>query len=212
MTVTRPQRILVLAPMYHVNAFATLHSMLSGDRLYVFEKFDAARIVDVIETPSDHAPSPRLRRCSNGSPMCPVSTIATCRASSGSCRARHRCRRRWCIGGPTLVGPEKIIMAYGGTEGLGITVLTGIEWMAHEGSVGRGYRGAELRILDDDGVDLPPGEIGHIYLRSPNQPRATYLGDVPQIPMTRRRFRRPTATWVGSTPTASCTSPIAESI
>ena len=30
----RPQRILVLAPMYHVNAFATVHSMLTGDRLF----------------------------------------------------------------------------------------------------------------------------------------------------------------------------------
>ena len=49
MSVTRPQRILVLAPMYHINAFATLSSMLTGDQLYVLEKFDAARIVDVIE-------------------------------------------------------------------------------------------------------------------------------------------------------------------
>ena len=43
MTVTRPQRILVLAPMYHINAFATLSSMLTGDQLFVLEKFDAAR-------------------------------------------------------------------------------------------------------------------------------------------------------------------------
>src|SRR5204863_2757470 len=49
MRVTRPQRILVLAPMYHINAFATLSSMLTGDQLYVLEKFDAGRIVDVIE-------------------------------------------------------------------------------------------------------------------------------------------------------------------
>jgi bile acid-coenzyme A ligase len=87
---------------------------------------------------------------------------------------------RWA----SLIGPEKIIMAYGGSESLGLTVLDGKEWLAHEGSIGRGFREAELRILDDDGYDLPPGEIGHIFLRAPGYTGATYLGDVPQIPMT----------------------------
>jgi acyl-CoA synthetase (AMP-forming)/AMP-acid ligase II len=48
MPVERPQAILVLASMYHVNAFATLHSMLAGDRLGMLEKFDARRAIDVI--------------------------------------------------------------------------------------------------------------------------------------------------------------------
>src|SRR5262249_24440011 len=47
--IARPQVVLVLAPMYHVNAFATLHSLLAGDRLVVLERFDAARAVDAIE-------------------------------------------------------------------------------------------------------------------------------------------------------------------
>ena len=47
--VPRPQVVLVLAPMYHVNAFATLHNLLAGDRLVVLERFDAARAVDTIE-------------------------------------------------------------------------------------------------------------------------------------------------------------------
>ena len=67
MRVTRPQRILVLAPMYHINAFATLSSMLTGDQLFVLEKFDAARIVDVIEHHHSRR-SPRPRRCCNASP------------------------------------------------------------------------------------------------------------------------------------------------
>ncbi len=42
-------------------------------------------------------------------------------------------------------------MAYGMTEAIGITALRGDEWLAHEGSVGRGQRGTEVRVLDDDG-------------------------------------------------------------
>ena len=76
---------------------------------------------------------------------------------------------RWAA----LIGAEKIIMAYGSTEALGLTVLDGVEWLQHEGSVGRGFAGAELRILDDDGNEVPPGELGNIFIRSPNYRGAT---------------------------------------
>jgi bile acid-coenzyme A ligase len=57
--------------------------------------------------------------------------------------------------------------------------------MAHQGSVGRGFNGAEVRILDDDGNSLPPGEVGHIFMRPPEgYGTSIYLGAVPQIPWT----------------------------
>jgi bile acid-coenzyme A ligase len=68
-------------------------------------------------------------------------------------------------------------MVYGMTEGLGFTALRGDEWMDHQGSVGRGVRDTEVRILDADGRDLPAGEIGEIYLRSPMSVGFRYLGD-----------------------------------
>src|SRR3546814_14898860 len=75
-------------------------------------------------------------------------------------------------------------MAYGSTEGLGLTVLNGTEWLAHEGSVGRGFLEAEIRILDDDGKDLPTGEIGHIFIRLPRYVGAVYLGEAPRLDLT----------------------------
>lgn len=51
---------------------------------------------------------------------------------------------------------------YAGTEGNGFTAITSPEWLAHKGSVGRALLG-EIHILDDDGNELPPGEIGTIY-------------------------------------------------
>jgi bile acid-coenzyme A ligase len=80
-----------------------------------------------------------------------------------------------------LIGAERLVMAYGMTEGLGITALRGDEWMTHPGSVGRGYRGTEVRILDVDGQPVPTGELGEIYLRSPMYEGYRYLGGAPLL-------------------------------
>ena len=188
LTIARPQRILVLAPMYHVNAFATLHAMLTGDALFVLEKFHAAQAVDAIErhrlTTFTATPT-MLQRIADVPGIDDRDLSSLEWIMQGAAPMPPSLVHRWA----GLIGAEKIIMAYGGTEGLGITVLDGTEWMAHQGSVGRGYRDAELRILDDDGNDLPPGEIGHIYIRNPEgYAAATYLGEVPQVPMTEDGF------------------------
>ena len=183
MTITRPQRILVPAPMYHINAFATLSSMLTGDQLFVLEKFDAARIVDVIErsriTTFTGTPT-MLQRIADlpGVDDHDLSSIEW--VLIGAAPIAPSLVHRWA----KLIGAEKIIIAYGSTEGLGLTVLNGAEWLDHEGSVGRGYMGAEIRILGDDGAELPVGEIGNVFVRSPNYRGALYLGKAPQIPMT----------------------------
>jgi bile acid-coenzyme A ligase len=75
-------------------------------------------------------------------------------------------------------------MAYGMTEALGLTALRADEWLEHPGSVGRGYRETEIRILDPDGNDLPAGEIGEIYLRSPMSGYYRYLGGAARLPET----------------------------
>lgn len=184
LTIARPQRILVLAPMYHVNAFATLHSMLTGDQIFVLEKFDAVRAVDAIErhrlTTFTATPT-MLQRIADVPGVDDRDLSSLEWIMQGAAPMPPSLVHRWA----DLIGAEKIIMAYGGSEGLGITVLDGTEWMAHQGSVGRGYRDAELRILDDDGNTLSPGEIGHIYIRNPEgYGAASYLGEVPQVPVT----------------------------
>ena len=44
-------------------------------------------------------------------------------------------------------------------EALGVVAITGGEWLEHQGSVGRGLRGTEVRILDDDGVVTAGGRV-----------------------------------------------------
>jgi long-chain acyl-CoA synthetase len=51
---------------------------------------------------------------------------------------------------------------YSSTEGVGATFITADEWLEHPGSVGRSMLG-EPHILDDDGNELPIGEVGTIW-------------------------------------------------
>jgi bile acid-coenzyme A ligase len=70
------------------------------------------------------------------------------------------------------LGPDRIFELYGGTEGQASTVITGRDWLAHRGSVGRPVSG-EIMIADPEGNPVPPGEMGEVWLRSTRE-KATY--------------------------------------
>ena len=72
------------------------------------------------------------------------------------------------------LGPERIFELYGGTESQGMTVISGVDWLAHKGSVGKAQGGAQLRVLDEAGRDCAPGEIGEIYLLPQDGRNSTY--------------------------------------
>ena len=78
------------------------------------------------------------------------------------------------------LGPERIYELYGGTEAQGRTVISGVEWLAHKGSVGKIGDGSQLRIIGEDGNDVAPGETGEIYFL-PND------GAGHQLSLSRRR-------------------------
>jgi long-chain acyl-CoA synthetase len=63
-----------------------------------------------------------------------------------------------------FVGTDKVWEYFGASEGGG-TVISPLEWLEHPGSVGKPFPGNEFAILDDDGNELPPGEVGTIWAR-----------------------------------------------
>ena len=66
---------------------------------------------------------------------------------------------------------------YAGTELQAVTFITGDQWLTHRGSVGPVVVG-EMKVLDDDGRECAPGEVGEIYLRPTpgNAPTYRYVG------------------------------------
>ena len=79
--------------------------------------------------------------------------------------------------------PERFAFTYGGSEGHGLCMTTGDQWLQHPGTVGQPLD-AEVKILDEQGNELPTGEIGEIYIRSNNPgPRYAYIG-MPTPPST----------------------------
>ena len=67
-----------------------------------------------------------------------------------------------------------LIEYYGGSEGMGITTIKSPEWRTHQGSVGQATLGI-IHIVDDEGTELPAGEIGRIYFS--DGPTFSYLND-----------------------------------
>jgi long-chain acyl-CoA synthetase len=53
---------------------------------------------------------------------------------------------------------------YAATEGGG-TLVGAEEWLKKPGTVGRAWAGAEIRIYDDAGNQLPAGQIGTVYMK-----------------------------------------------
>jgi len=173
--VPTPQTILVVAPMYHSTGFTTLNNMLGGDHLVIMQKFDAAQIVDVIERHrvSTFTATPTMLKRISDLPDIDERDLSSIEwILQGAASMPPSLVERWI----ELIGAERILMAYGMTEALGITALRGDEWLEHRGSVGLPLRGTEVSILGPDGTPLPTGEVGDIYMQAPAYGGSTYLG------------------------------------
>jgi bile acid-coenzyme A ligase len=182
-----PQRILIPTALYHTNGFAQFTYLLAGDTLTIMSKFDAALAVDLIEqqritaftaTPTMLARIARLPDIDRRD----FSSLVW--LQQGAASFPPNLVRRWI----DLLGGERIYMCYGMTERLGLTAIRGDEWLEHPGSIGRGFRGTEVRILDERQQPVPVDEVGEIYLRSLTTGKYGYLGSSQTLPMTEDGF------------------------
>ncbi|MFM8304728.1 MAG: class I adenylate-forming enzyme family protein [Actinomycetota bacterium] len=165
-------RVLVLSPLYHVNGFAfAAPTMLEGGHVVILEKFDAQRAVDLIQrhaiTFTCMVPT-MLQRIARLPNLAPSQFVTLRRIVYGGARVPDWVVHRWL----ELVDPAVFVFTYGSSEKVGLVMMTGVEWPDHPGVVGRPVD-CVLSIRDDQGAELPVGEVGEIYMR-PSGPRRMF--------------------------------------
>lgn len=74
---------------------------------------------------------------------------------------------------------------YAATEGGGAYVKPK-DWLEHPGTVGQPFPGATLRIYDEEGNELPAGEVGTIYMGQPGAAAFEYFKDEEKTRANRR--------------------------
>jgi len=171
------ETILCPGPLYHNASFSAAHQCLfSGGHVVNMERFDAELALQLIErhrvghvvlVPTMMSRIWRLPQAVRES--YDVSSLNIVIHLAAPCPAWLK--EEW-IG---WLGPDRIFEVYAGTEGVGSTCISGREWLAHRGSVGKVTAGAQMRILGEQGQPCPPGEIGEIYFK-PAADRADGFG------------------------------------
>jgi len=159
---------LCCSPLYHtaVLNFATI-SLQLGHPVVLMDRFDPETMLALIErhrATHTHMVPTQFRR------LLALPEAVRARYDVGSLRAAihgaapcpQEVKRRML----DWWGPV-VIEYYAATEGGGAGI-TAQEWLAKPGSVGRAWPGAQVRVLDDNGDDLPPGQPGLVYLRMGN--------------------------------------------
>ncbi len=170
---------LIPAPLYHTNGFLVAHMSLRNHQLtVVMERFDAARALALIERwrlACFTAVPTMLARMARASHERTYDLSSLFYVMQGGAPIPDWVVDTWI----ELVGADRFYMTYGSSERVGLTIVRADEWQHHRGTVGRGYQ-TLIRILDDDGHDLPAGEVGEIFMVQPDAPGPAfaYVGAV----------------------------------
>jgi bile acid-coenzyme A ligase len=171
------QRQLIVGPLYHAGPFTAFLDALLDSNTVVLQPFFAPQwtaelvrrhAIEWLQLTPAHMREilrvPGLDPAGFASVRAMLHTAARCDADT---------KRGW-IG---LLGPERVYELYGATEGVGVTLARGDEWLARPGTVGRGFL-TQVRILDDAGNPVPPGTAGTVFMRTPQRAsRSDYLND-----------------------------------
>ncbi|HEX7375119.1 MAG TPA: AMP-binding protein [Steroidobacteraceae bacterium] len=177
--------VVVPGPMYHSAPFGLVYQALGwGCHVVIMPRFDAAETLRLVERHRGNwlyqVPTMMHRIWRLGDEeraRYDVSSIEIVCHIAAPCPAWLK--ERWI----DWLGAERIWEVYSGTEAIAATMIGGRDWLEHKGSVGRLMTGARIRILDDQGNDVVPGEVGEIYFLATQGQGSTYhyLGAEPRL-------------------------------
>ena len=161
--------VAVPGPLYHGAPFMFMtFGLMRGKHVGLLPKFDAEKTLGLIEQiNADYALLvPTMMNRISKLPRAVrdrynVSSLQSVLHLGASCPPTLK--REWI----DWLGATKILELYAGTEGQATTWIRGDQWLEHPGSVGRPVGGAQMRAFGEKGHQLPPGEVGEIYMRPP---------------------------------------------
>jgi bile acid-coenzyme A ligase len=185
--ISEEQVILTPGPMYHNNGFMITGDLLSGFTCILMERFNAAQTVDLIEryrVTGFTGATPMFQRIAQLPDVLERDFSSIEHTMQGAAVLPPWVAAVWF----ELIGPERFHMTYGSSEGAGVVACRGDVWLSRSGTLGLPWGGTEIRILDDDDNELPRGEVGGIFMRSASGVMHSYLGGVPQAPLTADGF------------------------
>jgi len=157
---------LVFLPLFHIAALiSTVTALYNGNSLVVLRSFDPRK-------------SWKLILDEKISTSFAVPAMLNFMLQEPDFEKHDWSSLRWFMSGGAPLAVETIraykevgidiTQAFGMTEACGSLCMVGPEdGMRKAGTVGKAYFHTELRIVDPDGNDLPPGEAGEIVARSP---------------------------------------------
>lgn len=168
--------VLIPGPLYHNGPFMWgMGALFKGNTVVVTTRFDAQATLELIDAHQVDTiymvPTMMQRIWNLGDAIRGNYSLASLRTL-------------WHLAAPCpawlkeafieWLGAETIWELYGGTEGQGSTVIDGVAWLQHRGSVGKPGAHCEMKVLDEQGAQLPPGEVGEVYMRPLTGPGSTY--------------------------------------
>ena len=181
MLIPRDGTVLIPGPLYHNGPFvATIQALFHGSHAVLERRFEPLLTLDLIERyrPDFVLLVPTMMHRIWRLPA----EIRTSRDLSSLKVVFHLAapcpawlKEAWLH----WLGPERVFELYGATEQQALTIISGVEWLAHRGSVGRPVTG-EIQILDASGRPRPPGEVGEVFMRRAEgtEPTYRYVGAV----------------------------------
>jgi long-chain acyl-CoA synthetase len=158
-------RTAIVAPLYHAgpNAAARVALELAGG-IVVLPRFDAEELLAVIQ---EH----RITHLS----MVPIMFVRLLKLPEDVRRRYDVSSLRNVTHGGAPCAPEikRAMLAwwgpivsetYGSTEAGLVTYARAEDWLAKPGTVGKPFPGTRIRVLGDDGRELPAGQVGEIVV------------------------------------------------
>jgi long-chain acyl-CoA synthetase len=176
------------SPLYHTAVLNFVGiSIQLGHTAVLMEKFDAEemlRLIDRYRVTQSHMVPAQFNRLlalpEHVRAKYDVSSLRTMIHGAAPCPAEvKRAMLDWW-------GPV-VIEYYAATEGGG-TSITATEWLQKPGSVGRAWPYSVIKVLDDNGAEVPTGQVGLVYMKmgqsnfnyhkSEEKTRASRVGDL----------------------------------